>query len=385
MWAEEDLNILAKPLHDHNAMRQTSHSSRDTAINTISAKWEEETADYIRNYNPSKKWAKKVWQAALKWTWAEARVLVTELVIRQLESSTRYGTLNRLITDWDNVTASGDTRPSMNPVDEVRLRRLGISITEQWGDIISGYRAMDQILDRGDASGADNNASASAGDTSGTGDGGGTGGADNNIDGKNAHAKAGFSTYNIAGVNTDANADNTTGTGDVGDIGDAYNNTDSKNAYAKAGFSTYNVAGMNTDADAGDTTGTGDACGISGVDNNIDGKNAYAKTGFSIYNIAGANADADAGDTTGTGEEVSNNTNNTGQGQSGRVGRADKGGLGGTDEGGVNGTNIEARVGVGGADKGGVRGADIEAGKKAGARAIANTDNSTNGGGKITD
>ena len=340
-WAEEDLDTLAKPLHDHNAARQTSHSSRDTAINTISAKWGEETADYIRNYNPSEKWAKKVRQAALKWTWAEARALVTESVIRRLESSTRYGTLNRLTTDWDNVTAPGVTRPPMNPVDEARLRRLGISITEPWGDIISGYRAMGRILDGGDASGADNNAGASAGDTSGTGDGGGTGGADNNTNGKNAHAKAGFSIYNIAGANTDA--------------------------------------------DAGDTTGTGDAGGTGDADNNTDGKNAYAKAGFSTYNIAGANADAGAGDTTGTGEEVSNNTNNTGEGQSGRVGGADKGGLGRTDEGGVGGTDIEAGVGVGGADKGGVGGADIEAGKKAGAGAIASTDNSADGGDKVTD
>ena len=311
--------------------------------------------------------------------------MVTESVIRRLESSTRYGTLNRLTTDWDNLTAPGVTRPPMNPVDETRLRRLGISITESWGDIISGYKAMSQILDRGDASGADNNAGASAGDTSGTRDGGGTGGADNNTDGKNAYAKADFSTYNVAGANIDVDASDTTGTGDAGGTGDADNNIDGKNAYAKAGFNTWNVAGANTDAHAGDTTGTGDAGGIGGADNNTDGKNAYAKAGFSIYNIAGVNADVGAGDTTGMGEEVSNNTNNTGEGQSGRVGRADKGGLGGTDEGGVDGTDIEAGVGVGGADKGGVGGADIEAGKEAGAGAVASTDNSADGGGKVTD
>ena len=54
-WAKEDLDTLAKPLDDHNAARQTSHSSKDTAINTISAKWREKTVDYIRNYNPSEK------------------------------------------------------------------------------------------------------------------------------------------------------------------------------------------------------------------------------------------------------------------------------------------------------------------------------------------
>ena len=102
--------------------------------------------------------------------------------------------MNRLTTDWDNLTAPGVTRPPMNPVDEARLRRLGISITEPWGEIISGYRAMGRILDRGDASGANNNTDASASNTSGTGDGGSNGGADNNTDGKNAYAKAGFST-----------------------------------------------------------------------------------------------------------------------------------------------------------------------------------------------
>ena len=67
------------------------------------------------------------------------------------------------------------------------------------------------------------------------------------------------------------------------------------------------------------------------------------------------------------------------------MGRANKGRLGETDEGEVDGTNIKAGVGVGGADKGGVGGADIEAGKKAGAGAIASTDNSADGGGKVTD
>ena len=54
-WAKENLDTLAKPLHNHNAARQTSYSSKNTIINSISAKWREETADYIHNYNPSKK------------------------------------------------------------------------------------------------------------------------------------------------------------------------------------------------------------------------------------------------------------------------------------------------------------------------------------------
>lgn len=117
--AKENLNTLTKPLHNYNAIRQTSFSNRNIAINTISAKWWEETADFICNYNPSKKWAKKVRQAALKWTWMEAHELVTELVIWRLESSIRYGTLNRLTIDWDNVIALDVTQPLINLVDEV--------------------------------------------------------------------------------------------------------------------------------------------------------------------------------------------------------------------------------------------------------------------------
>ena len=273
----------------------------------------------------------------------KAHALVTESVIRRLESSKRYRTLNKLTTNWDNVIAPGVTRPPMNPVDEVRLRHLKSLITEPWGDIISSYRAMGQILDGGDASGTNNNTGISAGDTSGTGDGGGTGGANNNTDGKNAHDKAGFSTYNIAGANTNA--------------------------------------------DVGDTTGTGNAGGIDGADNNTDSKNAYAKAGFSTYNVAGMNANAGAGvdDISDTDKEVSNKTNNTSEGQSGRVGGANKDGLGGTNEGRVDGTTIKAGVGEDGANKGGVGGANIEAGKKAGAGAVANIDNSANSGGKVID
>ena len=202
---------------------------------------------------------------------------------------------------------------------------------------------MDWIFDEGDASCTDNNASASASDTSDTGDSGGTGGADDNTVGKKTHAKAGFSSYN--------------------------------------------VAGGNTDADAGDTTGTGDVGGTVSVDNNTDNKNVYAKAGFSTYNVADANADmgTGVGDTLGISEELSNNTNNTGEGQSSRVGGADKDELGGTKEGEVRGTDIKAGVGVHGVDKSDLDRANIEAGKKAGVRAVASTDNNANGGGKVTD
>ena len=57
---QKDPDTPAKPFHNHNAVHQTSHSRRGKAINTILAKWEEKTADYICNYNLSKKWVKKV-------------------------------------------------------------------------------------------------------------------------------------------------------------------------------------------------------------------------------------------------------------------------------------------------------------------------------------
>ena len=202
---------------------------------------------------------------------------------------------------------------------------------------------MSQILDGGDARGADNNAGVSASDISGTGDGGGTCGANNNTDGKNAHVKAGFSIYNVVGANTDMDAGDTTDTGDAGDTDSMDNNTDNKNAYAKAGFSTYNIADVNTDMGAG------------------------------------------ASDTSGTGEEVSNNTNNKVETQSSRVDGADKSMLTRSDESGVGETNIEVEVGVNGAGKGVIDGANIEVGKKASARAIASTDNSADGSGKIID
>lgn len=48
-------------------------------------------------------------------------------------------------------------------------------------------------------------------------------------------------------------------------------------------------------------------------------------------------------------------------------------------------TNIKAGIRVGVANKSGLGKANIEGDKKTDARAIASTDNSTNGGGKIID
>ena len=185
--------------------------------------------------------------------------------------------------------------------------------------------------------------------------------------------------------NAGASAGDTSSTGDGGGTYSADNNTDDKNAYAKASFNTYNIIGASTDLDASDTTCTGDIGGIGDTDNNIDGKNAYTKAGFSTYNVVGINANAGTVDMTNTGKEVSNNINNIGESQSNRVGAADKGGLGGTDKGEVSGTDIKVGVRVGEADKDGMGGANIETGKKAGAGAVTSNDNSANGSDKVTD
>ena len=186
------------------------------------------------------------------------------------------------------------------------------------------------------------------------------------------------SSTSSADNNTDADAGNTNGTRDDNGISGANNNFDNKNAHAKAGFNTYNITNMNTNADASDTTGTRDVDDNGSKDNNTDSKNAYAKFGFSTYNIVNANADISAGigNTSGMSKKVSNNTNNIGEDQSSRVDGANKSGLGRTNEGKVGGTNIKAKVGVGEAN--------IEAGKKADAGAIASTDNSVDGSGKVT-
>ena len=93
------------------------------------------------------------------------------MVILRLESLTRYGTLNRLTKDWENVTNPGVTQLPMNPLDEVKLRHRRILTTELWGNIISSYKAISQILDKRNASGisvADNNVGAGIDNISGT-------------------------------------------------------------------------------------------------------------------------------------------------------------------------------------------------------------------------
>lgn len=64
---------------------------------------------------------------------------------------------------------------------------------------------------------------------------------------------------------------------------------------------------------------------------------------------------------------------------------ANKSRLGDTNKGEVGGTNIEAGVGINRANKGSMSRADIETGRKAGAGAVASTNNNADGGGKVTD
>lgn len=97
----------------------------------------------------------------------------------------------------------------MNPVDETRLKHLGILITELLGDIISDNKAMGQILDVGNA--------------------GSTDGVDNNSDNNNTYVKAGFGTYNIAGANAVVGASDTSATRDANGTSDVDNNSDDKN------------------------------------------------------------------------------------------------------------------------------------------------------------
>ena len=66
------------------------------------------------------------------------------------------------------------------------------------------------------------------------------------------------------------------------------------------------------------------------------------------------------------------------------MGDANKIELHGTNEGKMGETNIKARVWLGEAHKSETGKANIEAGTKSGARAVPNTDNNADGGGKLT-
>lgn len=65
----------------------------------------------------------------------------------------------------------------------------------------------------------------------------------------------------------------------------------------------------------------------------------------------------------------------------GGVGGADKGGASGANKGGASGAD---KSGAGGANKGGASRANIDTSKKAGVEAVTSTDNSADGGNKVT-
>ena len=52
----------------------------------------------------------------------------------------------RFTSDWQNITCPGVRALSMVPIEDIQLKRLGISISEQWGDITDGYNAKGLII-----------------------------------------------------------------------------------------------------------------------------------------------------------------------------------------------------------------------------------------------
>lgn len=92
-------------------------------------------------------------------------------------------------------------------IDETRFKYLEILIIELWGDIISNYRIIAQILYKIIV--------------------GGISDADNNTDSKNIYIKTSFSINNITSVG----ANNSSSTRNINDIGRMNNNADSKNSY----------------------------------------------------------------------------------------------------------------------------------------------------------
>lgn len=233
-----------------------------------------------------------------------------------------------LIANWNSITTSGITQFFINLVDEIRLKYLGILITESWKVIISSYRAVNSILDEKNVDGTNSldsnfegkniytkaifniyniintNADANANNASDMGDAGSIDGAKNNVDDKNAHA-TGFSIYNVIDTNASMNMSDTSVTKDVGGTGDVNNNFDGKNTYAKGNFSIYIIAGLNKNAN--DLNGIKNVGNTSGTNNKLDNKNAYIKVNFSTYNIVGVGTS----NTSDMSEKVDNNINNT--------------------------------------------------------------------------
>lgn len=83
----------------------------------------------------------------------------------------------------------------MNAVDNTKFKYLGILIIELWSQIVNSYKAISQISEKRDD--------------------GSIGGLNKNTNSKNSHAKTGFITYNVTGVDVDAGVGNTSGTDDI--------------------------------------------------------------------------------------------------------------------------------------------------------------------------
>ncbi len=47
-WDEDEIDDLARPVHDHNGTYQNNKASREVVLKTIKSKWETEKAKYIR-------------------------------------------------------------------------------------------------------------------------------------------------------------------------------------------------------------------------------------------------------------------------------------------------------------------------------------------------
>ncbi len=79
-WGKNKIDDLVRHVDNHNMAYQDSKVSQEIALKTIRSKWGTKIADYICQYNSSKRYVKKVKQAYLHLSWKEARKLVIKLV-----------------------------------------------------------------------------------------------------------------------------------------------------------------------------------------------------------------------------------------------------------------------------------------------------------------
>lgn len=186
---------------------------------------------------------------------------------------------------------------TINIVDNIRLKHLGISITKLCIEIVSSYKAIGQILEEKNSSS--------------------TGGIDNKINNKNAHKNADFSTYNITSMDTDAS---------VGDTNDTNNMTKK--------ISNNRNIDMDADASVSDISST----------NNITKKvSNNTNTGISqISKIARANKSRlDRANKSRLSRATKGVINGAAKGKSGMI-----------NKGKISEANIKAKVWVSGSNKG---------------------------------